>query len=58
MERWDYRRSSKNPFHSWWYNAVAFPLNPLLRLVGLEIMLCRCKWTKSQARLTVAFIGW
>lgn len=57
-DRWLYRRDSENPFHSWWYNVVAYPLNPILALFGFCIMLRRCEWTRSSARLTIAFVGW
>lgn len=54
---WRYRSNSQNPFHSWWYNVVAVA-NPALSPLGFEVMLRRCEWTKSNARLTVAFVGW
>lgn len=55
--RWDVRPHSRNPFHSRWYN-VAAVFHPLLRMFGFTLCVQRCRWTKSGARLAVAWVGW
>ena len=55
--RWNYRKDSRNQFHSWWYNVAAL-LEPVYRAFGFSLCLRRSTWTKSGARLTLAWVGW
>jgi hypothetical protein len=48
---------SQNPFHSRWYRAAAI-FEPLYRAAGFTLCLRRCSWTKSEARLAWAWVGW
>ncbi|WP_030538380.1 hypothetical protein [Sphingobium sp. DC-2] len=46
----------QNPFHSrWWrcWEVAAWPL----RYIGIIPVLVRCRWTRSNARIGLAYIG-